>query len=223
MTWLGRFIHGRDMRSPLRDGFLGIGGSAAKTDRSNQLQDTQNLYNVFSQGLGLSNQQNTTGQQQQQTGQQNLSGATGYWNNLLQAGRTQTAQNSAPAINATLAGSDAQRTQGAQFGSGRSGGTAAGNQAAATNTQSSIDDTINQNLVGGRNTAASGLAGAGATELSTGTASIGQALQGLGLSGSTGSNLLNNATNSYQFNEQQQAQQGAAAGQAAAQILLSFL
>lgn len=214
-TPLGLSIH--------RDGFLGIGGSSAKTDRGNQLASTQGEWNVFNQGLGLSNQQNTTGQSQQATGQGDLSSATDYWKNLLTAGRTQTAANAAPAINATVAGADASKVQGAQFGSGRSGGTAATNAEAGTQTQSSVDNIINSNLVGGKQAAASGLAGVGSTELATGSTSISQALQSLGLSGTSANSILENSTQSSEFDQKQNAQTGAAAGQVAGQLLDAWL
>lgn len=224
MTWLGRLITASgDTSSPFRDGFLGIGGSGAKTDRGNQLAGVQSQWNIFNSGLGLEGQQNTTGQQQQAQGQTSLNDASNYWKGLLSAGRTQTAADAAPAINAAEAGSDAAKRQQAQFGTGRSGGTVGGNQQADTVKQGNIDDIINQNLVGGRSEAAKGLAGAGSTDLYAGSTSIAQALQSLGISGTAGANIMNNGFNSYQYTNEQQKQMGASAGQAAAQLALAFL
>lgn len=204
-------------------GFLGMGGSASKTDRGNILSGLQSQWDVYGRGLGLSGQQNATGQQQRAQGTQNLTSATDYWNRLLTAGRTQTAQNSAPAINAQLAQTDAQRNQQAQFGSGRSGGTAAGSQTAATNSQANIDNIINQNLVGGRQAAASGLAGVGSTQLNAGSASMAQALQALGLSGEAGNNVAKIAANQYPIDYANEEKTGQSAGQAAAMLALAFL
>jgi hypothetical protein len=201
------------------DGFLGIGGSSAKTDRGNQLAATQGTWNVFNSGLGLESQQNATGQEQQATGQTNLNSATNYWSNLLTAGRTQTAQNAAPAVQAVVSGADAQRNQQSEFGTGRTGGTAAQNQTAATTTQGSIDNIINENLVGGKTAAATGLAGAGATDLSAGSTAISQALASLGISGSSASSILNNATQSYQYNQQNNGQIASSVGEALASFL----
>lgn len=204
-------------------GMLGLGGSASSTDRSNILSGIQSQWDVYGQGLNQSNQQNQFGTQARGQGTQDLTNATDYWNKLLTAGRTQTAQNSAPAINAQLAQTDAQRNQQAQFGTGRSGGTAAGNQEAATQSQSNVDNIINQNLTGGRTAAASGLAGAGSTELSAGSSAMSQALQALGLSGDAGNNIAKIAANQYGTDYANEQQTGQSAGQAAAMLALAFL
>ena len=181
----------------LRDGFLGIGGSSQQTDRANELSGLQSQWNIFGQGVNLMDQTNATGQQLQGQGQTNLNNASQYWNNLLTAGRTQTAQQSAPAVNAALAQSNAATTQGAQFGSGRSGGTAAQNAERQTQTQGSIDNIINSNLVGGKAAAAQWLQGIGETQLSAGGQSINQALSALGISGDAGENVATDAQSTY--------------------------
>ena len=215
MRWFGDVLN----RGPLREGFLGIGGSSATTDRANELSGLQSQWNIYQSGLNLEGQTNQTGQQLQGQGQQNLGNAANYWNSLLTAGRTQTAQNSAPAIDAAVAGSNAQRTQGAQFGSGRSGGTAAGNQEAATNTQSNIDNIINTNLVGGRQAGAQGLQGVGGTELAAGTSSINQALSALGISGNAGENVATDAQSTYAASKANSDAAGQAVGSAVNSIL----
>lgn len=215
MKWFGDVL----TRGPLREGFLGIGGSSATTDRANELSGLQSQWNVFGQGLNLQNQTNATGQKQQQSGQTNLNNASQYWNNLLTAGRTQTATNAAPAIDAAVAGSNAQKTQGAQFGSGRSGGTAAGNQQNQTNTQSSIDNIINTNLTGGKAAAASGLTGIGGAELAAGSTSINEALSALGISGNAGENVATDAAGTYADS----ATRASAAGSATAGAINSIL
>ena len=215
MRWFGDTI----TRGPLREGFLGIGGSAATTDRANELSGLQSQWNVFGQGLNLTGQQNQTGQQQQAQGQTNLNNASQYWNNLLTAGRTQTAQQSAPAVDAALAGKDAATTQSAQFGSGRSGGTAAGNQQRDTTTQGNIDQIINQNLTGGKAAAAQGLQSIGGTELAVGSTSINQALSALGISGNAGENVATDAAGTYQDSANRASAAGSAVGGAINSIL----
>lgn len=203
-------------------GFLGIGGSGANTDRGNILSGIQSQWGVFNQGMGLENQLNTSGQNFQKQGQGNLNSAADYWNNLLTAGRTQTAQNSAPAVNAAVEGANAQRTAGAQFGSGRSGGSAANNATAATGTQSNIDNIINENLVGGRQAGAKGLQSIGGEELAAGTSAIGQAENALGIAGSAGSNVASIAAGQYETDYKNEQAAGAAAGQSALQLLSLF-
>lgn len=203
----------------LREGFLGIGGSAATTDRANELSGLQSQWSIYQQGLDLNKQQNTTGQAQQKQGTQNLTNATDYWNRLLTAGRTDTAKQAAPAVDATLAQSNAATTQGAQFGSGRSGGTSADNQQRQTQTQGKIDDIINQNLVGGKTAAAQELTGIGGTELAAGSTSINQALSALGISGNAGENVATDAAGTYADS----AARAVSAGQASAAAINAIL
>lgn len=213
------FLSHRLQTGVLREGFLGIGGSAETTDRANELSGLQSQWDIYGQGLNLLDQTNQTGTKLQAQGQGSLKDASTYWKNLLTAGRTQTAQNAAPAVDAAVAGENAQRTQGAQFGSARSGGTAAGNQQVATNTQSNIDNIINENLVGGRAEGAKGIQSVGGTELAAGGSSINQALNALGISGNAGENVATDALGTYSDS----AERSAAAGRAAAGAINSIL
>ena len=131
-------------------GFLGIGGSSANTDRGNQLAATQGEWNIFNYGLPTGQAQQSTGTGVLNTATQSAGQAQDYYSKLLTAGRTDTATRSAPAINAQLAGADAQRTQNSQFGTGRSGGTASANANAGAATTAAVDNTINTNLVSGQ-------------------------------------------------------------------------
>lgn len=204
MKWFGDILN----MGPKRDGMFGIGGSGAKTDRKNQLDATNAAFNVYQQGLGNA----TTAEK---SGQSDLSAATDYWRKLLSPGRTQATMDAAPQIQAAVSQGDAVRRQEGQFGTGRTGGTAADNQQAETRTNSTIDQIINENLASERKTAAEGLQSAGGTELSS-------AIQNLGISGSAVQGVMNNAERSYEFNTQQQEQLGASLGQAAAQLALLF-
>lgn len=145
-------------------GFLGIGGNGPDKQKESAAQSS--LTNVFNYGLG-------TGSGQQTKGQTDINYAQDYWKKLLAPGRTQTALDAAPAVNAAVAGGDAARAQQAQFGTGRSGGTAAGNQQAQAKTQSDIDSLINENMGAGKKQAAAGLAATGGTELQNALALLG--------------------------------------------------
>ena len=147
-------------------GFLGIGGSSAKTDRADQLQTDQNLFNIFNYSLPQA-------QAGEAAGTANLGTASNYFQKLLTAGRTQTAQNAAPAVNAALAGGDAQRRAEASGGTGRTGGTTDANRTAATGTQSNIDSILNSTLQTQKKEGAQGLAQVGGTELGNATSLLG--------------------------------------------------
>jgi hypothetical protein len=225
-------------------GMLGIGGSSANTDRGNQLAATQGEWNLFGYGL-------PTGQTGQATGQNTLNTALGtygtasdtagkalqtlqaptdYWKSLLTAGRTQTAQNAAPAIQSVTDTATANKNAESTLGTGRSGGTVAANREAGSNAQSQIDQIINSTLLGGQQAGAAGLAGAAGTEagiagtqagIAGGQAGVGRsqlsnALSLLGLSQSSITDILNNATQSrglsYDINQQTSSQLGSAVG-----------
>jgi hypothetical protein len=163
-------------------GFLGIGGSSAKTDRGNQLAATQGEWNLFSYGL-------PTGQQQQKTGQGNLGQASDYFSKQRTAGRTDTAASAAPAINAQLAQSDAQKRQQSTTGTGRTGGTAELNREQGATDQSNIDNIINSTLQTNKKEGAAGLVQTGGLDLSN-------AIANLGISSSSIGDILGNATSS---------------------------
>src|SRR5271165_272590 len=158
-------------------GFLGIGGSSTSTDRGNQLSGVQGSWNIFNSGMAAGQQEQTAGNASlasaqpfiSQSGQAltsssgslagattNLNTADQYYKSLLTGGRTSTAELAAPAINAQLAQTDAQRNAQGTFGTGRTGGTAATNAAAGTAATSKIDDIINQNLQTGKQQGAAG-------------------------------------------------------------------
>lgn len=193
-------------------GFLGVGGSSAKTDRATQLSGQSGLWNIYSQGLGLSTADSASGTADLSTAKSNLGTAGQYWQNLLTAGRTQTAQTSAPAINAAIAQGTTARNAGGTFGTGRTGGTASLNREAGTATGSNIDNIINQNLVGGRTQGAQGVQSVAGEQATIGTSEMGQALQALGLSAESVSAIMGNASDSrktsYEINANTQEQWG---------------
>lgn len=183
-------------------GFAGIGGSSAKTDRGNQLAATSGLWNVFNWAM-------PTGQSQQTAGSGTLNNALGtlgpaqqYFQGLLAPGRTQATLNAAPGINATLNSSDAAKKQSGNLGTERSGGTAALNRESGVQTQSTIDDLINSNLIGGQATGAQGLQGIAGQQAGIGGAQLNNASNLLGLGSNADTNILNNATTSRPISQQ---------------------
>jgi hypothetical protein len=179
-------------------GFLGIGGSSSTTDRGNQLAATQGDWNLYNYGLPAGQTGQATGQGTLNTSLSTLQPSQSYFDNLLTAGRTQTAQNAAPAINATLAGADATRTAEANMGTGRGGGTAPLNRNASTATNANVDNIINTNMVGGQATGAAGLDQIASEQAGIGSTELGNALSLLGISSSSVQGILSNSTQSKQ-------------------------
>lgn len=156
---------GDDLRlGVLRGGVLGIGGNGP--DKQKEAAAQGSLTNVFNYGMD-------SGKGGQAEGSKDLTQAKDYWHNLLSAGRTETATNSAPAVNSAIAGNDARREQRAQFGTGRTGGASAVDAESGADAQAKIDAIVNSNLVGGREAGAKGLATAGGTELQNALALLG--------------------------------------------------
>lgn len=186
-------------------GILGIGGSSEKTDRGNQLAATQGDWSIFNYGL-------PTAQQQNKSGTSALGTAQDYFSKLLTAGRTDTAQSAAPAINAEIAGSDAGRRKEASSGTGRTGGTAELNREQGAQTQSNIDSIINSTLQTGKAEGAKGLESIGSTDLSS-------AVANLGISSTAVNDILSNATGSRSTSNQI----GQDAGSAIGQLILAGL
>jgi hypothetical protein len=178
-------------------GFLGIGGNSAKTDRSNQLQATTDLTNVFGYGLG-------TGQNQESTGASTLSNAGDAFKSFLSStapGRTQTIASAAPAINAATAGADALKRQESTSGTGRTGGTAELNKEQGATTDATVDNIISNQLGLGQKltqekqiAGAQGLAGVGAAEESN-------AANLLGLGTNAETSILDNSTKSRELSQ----------------------
>jgi hypothetical protein len=181
---------------------MGLGNSGEKTDRGAQLGARTGLWNVFNYSL-------PQGQNMQSSATSTLGGAENYWHNLLSAGRTQTAQNAAPAIQAQLAQGDAARRAEGVMGTSRVGGTNAINREAGAGTSRGIDDLISQTMTGGRAMAASGLQ-------TDAQIKFADAANLLGLGTRSVEDIIQNATNSRlisnQINQQTQAQIGQTVG-----------
>jgi len=145
-------------------GFLGIGGNGP--DKQKEAAAQNNLTNVFNTGM-------KTGGEQQASGTSMVSDAADYFKRLMGAGRTDTAAMAAPAVNAATAQADATRTAEAVGGTGRGGGTASANRNAGMQTQSTVDNIINENLQRGRQIGAQGLEATGGLTLQNALAQLG--------------------------------------------------
>lgn len=190
-------------------GFLGIGGSSAKTDRATQLAAQQGNWNIFNWALPQGEAGQTSGLKALEASEAPLSQAQQYFSSLLSGGRQQTAQNAAPAIDAALGQETLTRDQAEAFGTSRVGGTAALNREASQNTQSTIDQIINQNLVAGQAAGAAGLEQVSAQQESIANSQLANSLSLLGLSQSSINAIMTNATESRSesFSENQAMQQ----------------
>src|SRR5277367_3174221 len=153
-------------------GFLGIGNSAAKTDRSQERQGFGDLSSVFNFGLP----QATSA----------IGAGLGYNEKLLTGNRATMEQAEAPEINAIHAGADAQKRQLAASGTARGGGTAATSQQRDTGTEAQIDNALMQ----ARPAAAGAEANIGSNALST-SAGAGTNLTSLASNSRATSNALN--------------------------------
>lgn len=114
----------------------------------------------------------------QTAGRQNLGDADAFFRSLLTSGRAETGLNSAPAVNAVQDQADVVRRASAEMGTARGGGTAEANREAGASTTKTIDDIINENLVGGRVKGAEGEAGLGRTNLGDAAQLLGLGQQG---------------------------------------------
>ncbi len=202
-------------------GFMGIGGSSAKTDRNQTLGDYGKLNSVFSQGMAIGNQQEQAGQGMVQNAQSTLAPAESYYRNLLSAGRTDTAAEAAPAVQGALAQSDAAKREAATMGTSRSGGTAAANAEAGSKTGATIDNIINENLMGGKAAGAEGLTGVAKDKAVMGNMTLANAMQMLGLGAGAAEDTLSASINSRQVSDQIAQETGQAYGQMAAMLMLA--
>jgi hypothetical protein len=203
-------------------GFLGIGGSSAKTDRSNQLNATSGEYQIFNQGL-------PAGQASQAAGQADISQALSglglpadYYKSLLTAGRTSTAASAAPAINAEIGQNDTQRRAEATFGTSRTGGAAAKTAEASEGSKANIDNIISTQLQTGRKEGAQGLQDISKEQAGIGSVELSNAMAQLGLSQDAINSILNNATTSRMNSTQIAQQEGEGIGQLAG-LALGFV
>lgn len=181
-------------------GFLGIGGSASKTNRKYALGGFQGLQNLFNFAL-------PTGENLFSEGSSTLSQPLAYWQNLLSGNRSSMLAATAPENNAALSSEDAARRQLAATGTARGGGIAGQNVQAGDQTRAAIQN----NLFKQRGEAAKNVAQIGETQLS-------DAINQLGLGESTASSLTGNANTAGQQSDANAAAAGQAAGKLAATL-----
>lgn len=171
-------------------GFLGIGGSSAKTDRTTTLAGYGDLSNIFSFAM-------PTATSLTAAGTAGLDAASGYWQKLLSGNRATALSAIAPETSAIEAGEDATRRQMATSGTARGGGVASTAATAHDKSMSEIDTAI----MGARPQAAGEVAKIGSTEVSAG-------LNALGLGENAAADLTKDAissrTDSYAINKDTQ-------------------
>lgn len=116
-------------------GFLGIGGSSAKTDRGIELGGFGKLSNIFNVGLNAA--QSGIG-----AGQQALGNVTNYASNILSGNRPAVSAAVAPETAAARSASDAAARQLATSGTARGGGVAGTNQQRQNETRAQVNQAI---------------------------------------------------------------------------------
>lgn len=121
-------------------GFLGIGGSSAKTDRKTTLQGFGDLQNIFNFGMGQSSKLAGEGGTTIGKGVDALTTSLDYFKKLASGDRSVTAQAIAPETNAVQSQADAARRSAVATGTARGGGTASNAQTAQERTMAQIDN-----------------------------------------------------------------------------------
>jgi hypothetical protein len=178
-----------------------FGGSAAKTDRKNQLAGFGDLNNLFN--FGFASGTSETGAAQDQLGQ-----AGSYYSKLLSGDRAATLSAVAPTTNAVNAQSDAAKRQIATSGTARGGGTNATGQSINDQTRAQIDTAVSNAKSG---------AAKGATEVGNSMAS--QASNLLGMGTTAASNLTQLAGDSRAESDKLHQQTAKSTGVLAADFL----
>jgi hypothetical protein len=186
------------------DGFLGIGGSASKTDRSQQLAGYGDLGNIFNTGLNNSNADTNAGQN-------DLGTAAGFNSKILNGNRSSIMSALSPQIASITGQANQAKKQQASLGTARGGGTNAGNQQQQQQVQGAISSVVG----GAQPQAAKDMASIGSTETNAGQ-------QALGTAGGAAQNLTGDAADSYQTTSAQNSASGAAAAQLAAGLIFGF-
>ena len=197
-------------------GFLGIGGSQSKTDRSVQLQSFGGLNNLFNWALPQAKSAVGTGLSTLRSAGSDVGSAAGFFRNLMSGNRSAVNAAVAPQANTAQTMADASRRQAAASGTARGGGTAGPAQTAKDQTLA----TIQNMLFGARTTGAEGTLAAGRAEAGVGATQgdIGSNLAGIGERAISDMGSL--ATEAKKSADAQQQQTGQAIGQIAAMLLL---
>jgi len=184
-------------------GFLGIGGTSAKTDRGWQIQSASGLSNLFNWALPQAKQ--STGQ-----GLSDLSSAGSFWKQLMSGNRSAVNAAVAPQVNTAQTMTDASRRQAAASGTARGGGTAGPAETAKDTQLAQI-----QNLLFGARTTGAEQVG----KVGTATANVGANLAAD--AGNATANLGYLGTSAREQQLKQDNAMGAAIGQIAMGLLMA--
>ena len=190
-------------------GFMGIGGSSAKTDRSVQLQSYGGLQNLFNWALPTAKSAVGAGTSALASAGSTAGSAASYFQKLMSGNRAALGAATAPEANAIQSGTDASRRQLATSGTARGGGVAGTAQTAKDAQLAKV-----QNLLfGAQTTGAEGTLSAAKTQGSIGAAQAGIGENLAGTAATSEANLGQLAGNSRNTSLQQQNALGAGVGQ----------
>lgn len=166
-------------------GFLGIGGSSAKTDRGRALEGWEKQWDVFNRTMGFGSELQPDAKATTEGGLETLGLAKDFWTGIL-GDRTAAMTAVAPEIQSINETADSQRRTEAEFGTSRGGGVAGQRQQAETDRMTAI----NNALFGARPIAATQAARIGETEARIGMDQLTQVLQSFGLSANVASDIV---------------------------------
>src|SRR5262245_1868617 len=178
-------------------GFLGIGGSSAKTDRGRTLGGWQAEWEQLAEGRKAYGQLFPQAQQGLAAGTQTVGAGADFWKNIL-GSRTDATAAMAPETNQIAAQADAMRQAQAQLGMARGGGTSAANQQA----NQAVQNTIANQIFAARPQAAQGAVQAGATQANIGAQQLHAALTPMGMSNQMAQHIVDSSMKSRVDSEQ---------------------
>lgn len=182
-------------------GWLGIGNSSGRTDRSNQLGGINAEWNVYNRGLPFSDTDRQSGLDTVKTGMGTLDEAKKKWEAVTSGvvNKPAVMRAAAPAIETLNTGSDAARAQQAEMGTARGGGVNEANQAAESDRIAKTADIVGQATAQQQNVdaaGAQGLSGIGTAQTTVGQRQLAQALSELGLSGEVAQEIIESSIKS---------------------------
>jgi len=178
-----------------------LGGSAAKTDRKNQLAGFGDLSNLFN--FGMTQGKNSTAAASSELGQ-----AGAYYSKLLSGDRAATLSAVAPTVNAATQQTDAAKRGIASSGTARGGGVNSATQTLEDQKRAQVDSAVNTAKTG---------AAQGATQVGGTMAS--QAANLLGVANSSATSLTSLAGDSRKESNALHQQSAASVGNLASDAL----
>lgn len=185
-------------------GFMGVGGSSAKTDRGTELKGFGDLANIFNFALPQAKTGAATGAATTAAGTGALGDSLDYWKKLMSGNRATMEQAVAPQTNAVQSQADAAKRNQAASGTARGGGTAGVNQQTNDKAMAQIDNM----LFGAQTEGAEETAKVGGQLAQTGVAESAIANQTLSIGSQAAQNLTADAgasrMDSYKINKDTQ-------------------